>query len=106
MFVRYSNIYEFNEHILFCKKLTGKTTCEDMFHIIQSFFSDHNLDWKSCGCVCMRRAASIPGRVKLLIAHRKKVTHCIIHREALASKRMSPELHEVLNDPLKVINLI
>ncbi|KAJ8372099.1 hypothetical protein AAFF_G00294630 [Aldrovandia affinis] len=28
--------------------------------------------------------------------------HCIIHREALASKRMSPELHKVLNDSVKM----
>ncbi|KAJ7986728.1 hypothetical protein DPEC_G00342900 [Dallia pectoralis] len=52
------------------------------------------------------------GRVKGLIAQIKKVNsdvqwnHCIIHREALASKRMSPELHEVLNDAVKVINFV
>ena len=35
-----------------------------------------------------------------------KWTHCIIHREALASKRMSPQLHDVLNCNIKVINFI
>lgn len=52
------------------------------------------------------------GRVRGLMAHVKKQnptaqwSHCIIHREALASKRMSPELHEVLNEAVKVINFI
>jgi hypothetical protein len=26
----------------------GRTKGEDVFHIIDSFFSEHNLDWKSC----------------------------------------------------------
>ncbi|MGH0176926.1 UNVERIFIED_CONTAM: hypothetical protein FKN15_073970 [Acipenser sinensis] len=110
-FVRYRDISEINEHILFCKKLTGSTTGEDVFHIIDSFFSEHNLDWKSCTHVCTDGAASMTGRVKGLLAHIKKVNpdvewnHCIIHREALASKRMSPELHDVLNDAVKAINL-
>lgn len=32
--------------------------------------------------------------------------HCVIHREALASKNISPVLHDVLNDSIKVINFI
>ncbi|MBN3276356.1 ZBED5 protein, partial [Polyodon spathula] len=85
---------------------------EDVFHIIDSFFSEHNLDWKSCTHLCTDGAASMIGRVKGLLAQIKKVNpdvewnHCIIHREALASKRMSPELHNVLNDGVKVINFI
>uniref|UniRef100_A0A8C1M8T8 C2H2-type domain-containing protein n=1 Tax=Cyprinus carpio TaxID=7962 RepID=A0A8C1M8T8_CYPCA len=111
-FVRYRDISEINEHILFCKKLTGSTTVKDVFHVIDTFFSEHNLDWKSCIHVCTDGAASMTGRVKGLIAQIKKVNpdvqwnHCIIHREALASKRMSPELHEVLNDAVKVINFV
>ncbi|XP_041075539.1 SCAN domain-containing protein 3-like [Polyodon spathula] len=112
LFVRYKDILEINEHILFCKKLTGSTMGEDVFHIIDSFFSEHNLDWKSCTHLCTDGAASMIGRVKGLLAQIKKVNpdvewnHCIIHREALASKRMSPELHNVLNDGVKVINFI
>ena len=52
------------------------------------------------------------GRLNGLMAHIKKVNpnvewlHCIIHREAFASKKMSSELNEVLNDAVKVINFI
>ena len=33
-------------------------------------------------------------------------THCIIHREQLVAKTMSPELHKVLSDVIKIINEI
>ncbi len=52
------------------------------------------------------------GRIKGLIAHIRQKnpdtlwTHCVIHREALASKKMSPELNYVLNDAVKAINFI
>ena len=52
------------------------------------------------------------GRHRRLVSRIKQVNpdiqsmHCIIHREALASKRMSPELDSVLTDAVKVINFI
>ncbi len=52
------------------------------------------------------------GHVKELMAHIRtenpevQWTHCVIHREALASKKMNPVLHDVLNDSVKVINFI
>ncbi|TKS68835.1 SCAN domain-containing protein 3 [Collichthys lucidus] len=52
------------------------------------------------------------GSVKGLLGQVKKVNpkikwmHCIIHREALASKRMSPDLSAVMDDAVKIINFI
>lgn len=52
------------------------------------------------------------GRVKELIVHTRQKNpdtlwpHCVIHREALASKKMSPELNSILNDAVKAINFI
>uniref|UniRef100_A0A671L8P3 DUF4371 domain-containing protein n=1 Tax=Sinocyclocheilus anshuiensis TaxID=1608454 RepID=A0A671L8P3_9TELE len=56
--------------------------------------------------------ASMTGRIKGLIAHISQKnpdiqwTHCVIHREALASKKISPELNSILNDAVKAINFI
>nr|XP_033497741.1 SCAN domain-containing protein 3-like [Epinephelus lanceolatus] len=111
-FVRYKDVSDINEHILFCKKLPGKTTGEEMFQIIDSFFKEHDLQWKTCSHICTDGAAAMTGSVKGLFGHVKKVNpdikwmHCIIHREALASKRMSPELSAVMDDAVKVINFI
>jgi transposase-like protein len=32
--------------------------------------------------------------------------HCIIHRESLVAKKITPDLHETLNIAVKVVNLI
>uniref|UniRef100_H2L9V8 DUF4371 domain-containing protein n=1 Tax=Oryzias latipes TaxID=8090 RepID=H2L9V8_ORYLA len=102
-FVRYIDTDDICEHILFCKEMEGRTTGEDIFNVVNMFIS-----WKSCSRVCTDAAASMTG----LIARIKKEnpdikwTHCVIHREALASKKMSPVLHDVLNDSIKVLNFI
>lgn len=113
-FVRFKDdtAADITEHILFCKPLPGKTTGEDVFNLIDSFFTEHSLDWKCCSHVCTDGAASMTGQHRGLVSRIRQVNpdiqtmHCIIHREALASKRMSPELHNVLNDSVKVINFI
>jgi len=42
----------------------GNTTGKDVFHVIDTFFSENKLDWKSCIHVCTDGAASMTGRVK------------------------------------------
>ena len=114
MFARFKDdtVNNLVEHIVFCKPLPEKTTGEDIFHLIDCFFTEHELDWKRCSHVCTDGAASMTGRHRGLVARIRQVNpdiqgmHCIIHREALASKRMSPELDSVLTDSVKVINFI
>ena len=40
------------------------------------------------------------------VAPECEATHCVIHREMLASRKLSPELHSVFSDVVKLINLI
>uniref|UniRef100_A0A3B3IL21 Uncharacterized protein n=1 Tax=Oryzias latipes TaxID=8090 RepID=A0A3B3IL21_ORYLA len=111
-FVRYIDTDDICEHILFCKEMEGRTTGEDIFNVVNMFFTRNAISWKSCSSVCTDAAASMTGSAKGLIARIKKEnpdikwTHCVIHRAALASKKMSPVLHDVLNDSIKVINFI
>lgn len=109
-FVRYKDETDITEHVLFCKTLSGKTTGEEIFQVIDSFLKEHDLAWESCTHICTDGAASMTGAVRGLHGHVKRVNanikwmHCIIHREALACKRVSPELSAVLDDAVKVIN--
>ncbi|XP_051989866.1 SCAN domain-containing protein 3-like [Xyrauchen texanus] len=111
-FVRYVDIDDIYENVLFCKSLDGKTTGEDLFNVVDNFFIENELDWRNCKSVCTDGAASITGRVKGFMARIRNKhpevqwNHCVIHREALASKNISPVLHDVLNDSIKVINFI
>lgn len=114
MFARFKDdtVNDVLEHIVLCKPLPEKTTGEDIFHLIDCFFMEHELDWKQCSHVCTDGAAAMTGRRRGLVARIRQVNpdiqsmHCIIHREALASKRMSPELDGVLTDAVKVLNFI
>lgn len=110
--MRYVDTDDIYEHILFCKSLKGKTTGEDIFDVVNAALCENGLRWKSCSSICTDAAASMTGSAKGLIARIKKEnpdvmwTCCVIHREALASKKMSPVLHDVLNSNIKVINFI
>lgn len=52
------------------------------------------------------------GCVRGLFEQMKKVDrdikwmHCIIHREALVSKRLSPDVSAIMDDAIKMINFI
>lgn len=111
-FARYVDTDDIEEHIILCKRLEGNTTGQDIFNVVNAFFLDNGITWKSCTSVCTDAAAAMTGRHKGLVAFIRKEnpdvrwTHCVIHREALASKKMSPELHSVLNDAVKAINFI
>ncbi|RXM29625.1 Zinc finger BED domain-containing protein 5 [Acipenser ruthenus] len=113
-FIRYmdSTSADTEEHILFCKSLKAKATGEEIFNLINDFFSEHSLSWNSLKYVCSDGATAMTGRVNGVIARFRKENpsvqwlHCVIHREALASKKRSTELHEVLNDAIKIINFI
>ncbi|XP_053194079.1 protein FAM200A-like [Scomber japonicus] len=74
-FVRYKDVSDINEHILFCKRLPGKTTGEEMFHVIDSFFKEHDVQWKTCSHICTDGAAAMTGSVKGLFGHVKKHRH-------------------------------
>uniref|UniRef100_A0A671QJ58 Uncharacterized protein n=1 Tax=Sinocyclocheilus anshuiensis TaxID=1608454 RepID=A0A671QJ58_9TELE len=67
-FVRYKDTDDISEHILFCKPMLGKTTAS-MTGQIHGFVS---------------RVKQVHPGIKTM--------HCIIHREALASKRLTPSI--------------
>lgn len=45
-------------------------------------------------------------RQTLDCAQEAKWTHCFLHRESLAAKKMSPDLHQVMDVSVKTINFI
>nr|XP_055065380.1 SCAN domain-containing protein 3-like [Misgurnus anguillicaudatus] len=70
------------------------------------------LSWDNCVAVCTDGAGAMVGKNKglkakvLEVAPHVKFTHCIIHRESLASKALDSELHSVLNCAIKIVNHI
>lgn len=112
VFVRYDYHEEIKEEFLFCKPLESNTKAENIFSVIDNYLSKIGVPWKKCVGICTDGAKAMYGHLTGLAAKVKKVarkckrTHCVIHREALASKDMPESLHTVLKDAVKVINFI
>jgi hypothetical protein len=111
-YVRFTHENEIEEEFLFCQPLLTTTTGNDIFQKLNEVFEQHGLLWKNCVAVCTDGAAAmtghksgLKGRVQSVHEH-VKFSHCMIHREALVAKKISPELNQVLNEAVKIINFI
>ncbi|CAM4568285.1 unnamed protein product [Leuciscus chuanchicus] len=90
-YVRFDMTNSLCEDLLFCKYVRDRATAEE-------------LKWENCIGVCSDGAQTMAGMRKGLRALIKKAspnaewTHCVIHREALASRQLSSELSEDMTD--------
>lgn len=111
-YVRFIDDKDIREEMLFCEPFTINSTGECIFKIIDNFFKQNNLQWEKCIGLCTDGARAMAGQYTGLqglvkaVAPNVKWNHCIIHREALASKDLSPSLNEVLQIVVKTVNLI
>jgi len=91
--------------------LAKNTTASELFKSLNKYFTG-KLNWSFCVSVCTDGAAAMIGSLSGLTARIKEVapeceaTRCVIHREMLRSRKISPELHSVFPDIVKMIDLI
>ena len=103
---------KFVEDLLFCKPILLSCKANDLFAILNNFFEENNVDWKYCIRLCTDGARAMSGCFSGLrasvqgVAPRAKWTHCLIHREALASQQPNSDLNEVLKIVVKIVNFI
>jgi hypothetical protein len=111
-YVRFIDSGVFHEDLLFCRTIKSQARAVDLFQMLDSFITENNLMWEMCCGICTDGARSMSGCYNGLQALIKKKapfavwTHCIIHREALASKSISPTLDEVLQSTIKIVNFV
>ncbi|XP_062250231.1 zinc finger BED domain-containing protein 5-like [Platichthys flesus] len=111
-YVRFVTSESLCEDLLFCKYIQSRATAEELFKLLDCYMTEHGLKWGNCEGVCTDGAQTMAGKRRGLQALIKQVspnaqwTHCVIHREALASKQLSPELNNVLADVVNVVNFI
>ncbi|KII69897.1 SCAN domain-containing protein 3 [Thelohanellus kitauei] len=90
--VRYCCEGEVLEDFMCFKSLPGRTSGEDLFRVLDSFFEDSELALKQCIGVCTDGVAVMTGSKSGLVARVKQAaphivsTQCMIHRNALATK--------------------
>lgn len=93
----------------FGKNITAGAKTQDLFVILNTFIFKNNSDWTKC--VYADGACSMSGCYGELQAFvRSKAnalwTHCVILREALASKYLSSTLNQVLKNVVYIVNFI
>lgn len=103
---------EFEENLLLCHALTERTTGEDVFNVIYSYFCEKEIDWRKLCGICTDGGKSMSGiyvglrgRVKEVAPH-VAWSHCCIHRQSLAAKKLPSSLNDVLNEAVKVVNFV
>ncbi|XP_055644976.1 zinc finger BED domain-containing protein 5-like [Toxorhynchites rutilus septentrionalis] len=112
VFVRYQFSGYFEEDLLFCKPLPTATTGAEIFKLIDDYFTKNDIPWEHCVDVCTDGAKAMVGKTAGVVARIQEKaescgsSHCILHRYALAMKKISPSLKEVLEESIKIINFI
>uniref|UniRef100_A0A665UYW9 DUF4371 domain-containing protein n=1 Tax=Echeneis naucrates TaxID=173247 RepID=A0A665UYW9_ECHNA len=92
--------------------LPACTTAAEIFNTLNDFVQENHIDWSRCCGICTDGARAMTGRHSSLVKQVQAVastavwSHCTIHHQALATKRMPKEVHAVLDKAVKIVNLI
>ena len=112
VFARYIKEGDFKDEFLFCHPLESTTKGEDIFNAVSKFFLNEGISWDNvCACTTDGAPAMLGYRSGfrsrvIAVNSTAKHLHCMIHRHALASKTLPPELKEVLDDVVSMVNAI
>ncbi|KAF2356531.1 Ribonuclease H-like domain [Trinorchestia longiramus] len=102
------------EEFFFCRPLITNTKAQDFIIVMKDFFKAQDFaDWsKNIGSICTDGAPAMLGNksgvaalVKVEAPH-AIVTHCILHRHALAVKTLPKSLNDVMSTAIQVVNFI
>jgi len=112
VYVRYIDQGQFAEEMLFCKKLDSTTKSIDIYKRFKEYLDVNGIPMKNVTSCAADGAPNMMGKkngcLKLMKDENPEMTlvHCVIHKENLAAKNISPILNEVLNAVIKCINAI
>jgi len=113
VFVRFlDNDNLIKEELLLLQELGTTSKGSDVMKIINDYFEKHKIMWEKLAGFCTDGAPAMlgsrPGLTTLVKEKNSKVltTHCIIHRQVLASKTLPEELLYTLKQAIKLVNTI
>ncbi|XP_076045277.1 zinc finger BED domain-containing protein 5-like [Oratosquilla oratoria] len=112
MYARFVSGNNIKEEIMFCHLMESFTTAEAIFDVISDFFQENQLSWESLVGVCTDGAPAMRGLRSGFVTKVKErnpsvmSTHCILHREALASRTLPVEMMDVLNVAIKIVKFV
>ncbi len=110
-FVRYSYEGKMHEDMLFCSSMEGTCTGRDISTSSTVTYKKRDWDGRAVH-LCADGAGAMQGARKglracvLEVAPHVKFLHCMIHSKALAGRCLEPELCDVLQTSVKIVNFI
>ena len=112
VFVRWATIDGLQEEILYCSPLETTTRAADVLGNVDSFFKKHELKWQNLCSVCTDGAPAMIGArsgfAKLVrdLAPEATSVHCMIHRQALASRTLPMDMLSTLTAVIQMVNYV
>ena len=112
VYVRYTNDGDFKDEFLFSKPLETTTTAQDIFHTVGSFLQDNDMSWENVCGVCTDGAPAMLGcrsgfqRLVINASPKAVGTHCMIHRQVLATKTLPQEFQETMSNVVNAVNFV
>ena len=112
VFCRYFTESDMKDNMLFCSALESTTKPVDVMQTLAKFFDQEELKWENLCGVCTDGAPAMLGAksgLQTLVRNRSPDAvsmHCMIHRQALASKTLPESLQDSLNIAIKTVNFI
>ncbi|XP_076352668.1 zinc finger BED domain-containing protein 5-like [Tachypleus tridentatus] len=111
-FIRFIENDGIVEDFLCCRELPETTKGQDIYDALTSYLNHWDLTWEKCVGICTDGCPSMIASVKGFVTLVKQsqpnifITHCFLHREALVAKAIGPELKEVLDMVVKMVNYL
>ncbi|XP_004441803.1 PREDICTED: SCAN domain-containing protein 3 [Ceratotherium simum simum] len=113
VYVRFEHDDDIKEEFFFSASLPTSATSSELYEAIKNYVVNKcDLEFKFCVGICSDGAASMTGKHSEVVTQIKelapecKTTHCFIHRESLAMRKISAELNSVLTDIVKIVNYV
>ena len=112
VYVRYIYESDFKDEFLFCKPLETTTTARDVLDTVGSFLQNHDIPWGNVYGVCTDGAPTMlgcrSGFQRLVVNASPKAigTHCMIHRQVLATKTLPQEFQDIMKSVVSVVNFV
>ncbi|XP_028968917.1 SCAN domain-containing protein 3-like [Galendromus occidentalis] len=111
-YVRYIDQEDLKEEMLFCRSLETTTTATDIYKQVREYLSEHKIPIENMVSCVADGAPAMMGRKKGCLKMLKDdnpgmlTIHCVIHRENLVARTLSPSLHKVMQAVIKCVNEI
>ena len=111
-YVRYIDHEEFQEEMLFCESFETTTTANDIYDKVKHYLDANKIPIENVLACAADGAPAMMGKKTGCLKRLKDenpsilTIHCVIHRENLVSKKLSPVLNEILRSVIKCVNSI